>query len=470
MNKSSIILLYVAVFLIIPFATSFFINDGIVVLSFFLLCISFYLMHKTVRIFDYFTIPGFFFIFFLVFIYAGSFYVYSTNQDWASTKYFLAVNSVLLLIPVGITIANIFFRFKPKTELDSYFQMPLQDNLKDSVFIIPYILIIFFTIGLFAHYLSHLETIPFLALISMDSSGLTSSELAGLRYAATGGFIGTGYLYAIPIYILFPLLSYIALAKYFVSKKRFWLANFIILFFINIFASLATNQKAPIAMYLISLFILFSINQGKINYKKSLLLIGLLFLVILPIVYLQNPEIPSGEERILRSFQGISNRLFIDQTEILYNYFKIFPDIHPFVYGRTIGKLSDVMGWEHFPSSSYVYDALFPESAGQGGANTAFIGDMYVDFGYEVMLISIVFVGFLLQTFQIWLMRAKKTAINIALLSFLCISFSKLSQTSLFVTLSTFGVIWSIAAVFLLKSLYTVLIGALRKSKESYAY
>lgn len=436
-------------------------TPALVITSLFMLGFSIFIMQKSTMFFQYFTVPSVFFIFYFFFIYAGSFYVYFISSGGTAIKYLVAIHLILLLIPVGTIIANYILKFRPKEELTTYFRQKVRDNLKDSVFVIPFSLIVLFSIGIFATYLFQLPTIPFLSLLSATSS---YTELTETRYLATTGFTGNSYLYSLSYSILLPLTSLIALSKWFASKRKTWLITFSVLFFISIFGTLATNQKAPIVTYVVGLFILYTINRGKINYKKTALVLITLLLILLPMVYLLNPDIPAGKERILKSMQGISHRIFLGQTSCLYSYFEVFPNIHPFVYGRTIGDLSTFMGWDCFQASQYVYDWLFPYHAGKGSANTIFIADMYADFGYVIMILSIIFVGFLLQTCQIWLTRSPKTPVNIALLSFLCISFAKLSQTNLFVTLSTWGVIWSIVTIITLKLIYDILNTALRKS------
>lgn len=418
-------------------------------LSLIILGLSLWWMHKEVNFFRCFSIPQVFFIFYLLLIYIGSFRFFLVS-GYLSIKYIAAVNFVLLLIPFGITIANFIFKFDSK-EILMYNKQPIIDDIKDFTFFIPFFLLFAFSLALFITYLHKLKVIPLFALFN---NKYTTQDLLNFRFAATQGFSGSGYLYAIPAYTLFPLLSFIALAKYLASRKKYWILIFIFLFLLTSFANLVNIQKMPIALYIFGLFILWTIAHGAIDYKKALIIMIKLLIILLIVIYFYNRMSSSLSKGLLISLRGIYERICFGQTWVLYNYFKIFPKIHPFVHGKSIGHLCKIMGWEHFPVSHYVHNYMNPENAGKGGANTCFIGNMYADFGYIIMLLSMIVVGFIMQLCQIFFTRKRKEPLNLALLSFLCISFSKLSHTNFFVTLSTFGTIWSIVAIIALKFSY----------------
>ena len=133
------------------------------------------------------TMPGFFYIHFIVFIFLGS-PGYFLNKGAVNIYYITATNLVLIIFPVGILLMNKLMKIKFEPVLNSYLDSTVIDKQSSNHFIPIYLSILFVTIGVTLLFYSKLEIIPinFLLLNVMDS--IDMAELGQLREAATTSF------------------------------------------------------------------------------------------------------------------------------------------------------------------------------------------------------------------------------------------------------------------------------------------
>jgi hypothetical protein len=80
----------------------------------------------------------------------------------------MAVNSVLILVPLGIRIAYYPLDFRPGQELEFYGNQSIQNDMQDSLFLIPYFLAVILSLVLFIGYLGKLEVVPVFALFNVN--------------------------------------------------------------------------------------------------------------------------------------------------------------------------------------------------------------------------------------------------------------------------------------------------------------
>lgn len=416
---------------------------SLVVASVTVFLVSLALMQKVAGILKhYFTVPAVFYLFYVVFIYAGSLPVYFAHPGDARDLYLLAVHAVLLLLPLGIALASFLLRFKVERELSAYMSAEPEPGRRP--FLAPFLILVVGALTVSVLYLGRLAAVPVLQLIGMTAQ---LEALVRSREAATGLF-GPGYYgYSLSFNVVLPFLTYLAWAQFRATRKRAYRTLFWLLVMATCFMLVSSLQKAPVAMFFLGLYTLAVVASGRFHLRHALGIAVLMLVVPTLIVLLLLWQSPGDAlERVSVSVEAVLRRIFIGQTEPLYYYFEVFPDVHPFAHGRTIGLYARLAGVELFPAGQYVHSYRYPvRFLVLGSSNSAFIGDMYANFGCGGMLVSIVCVGVLLQTFQIGLVRSRKTPLNLALYAFLCIAFAKLSQVSLTVTLSSFGVLWALA-------------------------
>ena len=168
------------------------------------------------------TMPGYFYIHFIVFIFLGS-PIYYLNKGAINIHYIVATNLVLIILPIGIVLVNKIMNIQFKLALNTYFDTPVVDKQSGNHFIPLYLLILFTTICVTVLYYTKLDIIPINFLLSSAVDKIDVVELGKLREAATTTFsLGNLHRYRIFMVELLPLLVLIALFKSKMSNNRLW--------------------------------------------------------------------------------------------------------------------------------------------------------------------------------------------------------------------------------------------------------
>jgi hypothetical protein len=141
---------------------------------------------------------------------------------------------------------------------------------------------------------------------------------------------------------------------------------------------------------------------------------------------------------------AILRRVFYEPALVLYWYFELFPGDVGYLGGRSIGKLSWLLGWEYFDTANYVGLYGLGSRIGSVNANAAFIGDLNADFGFVGVVVGGIIAGILMQVVQVWLFRSSKDIIHVAIYAFLMFAFWLLHSTSLPVVLASNGVVLAV--------------------------
>ena len=92
------------------------------------------------------TMPGFFYIHFIVFIFLGS-PLYFLDQGAVNIYYITATNLVLIIFPMGILLMNKLMKIKFKPVLNTYFDSPVIDKQSNNHFIPVYLWVSLLVLG-----------------------------------------------------------------------------------------------------------------------------------------------------------------------------------------------------------------------------------------------------------------------------------------------------------------------------------
>jgi len=87
-------------------------------------------------------------------------------------------------------------------------------------------------------------------------------------------------------------------------------------------------------------------------------------------------------------------RIFLIPAEALYQYFRIFPEIHPFLLGRSTNITSWLFAEGTFPINNYVAAVWWGVIKTTGSANALYLGYYWADYGILGVIISTFIVGF----------------------------------------------------------------------------
>jgi hypothetical protein len=257
------------------------------------------------------------------------------------------------------------------------------------------------------------------------------------------------YAYFLTRGTLYPLLIAVSFGCYLWARSRKWLIFFLGTFSAGVlFASFSLAKKPVATIFLVlGLFTYFYRNRT-ITFRKAAAFFCLVFLfpvIVIMFVYAGNdfraPEIT----------QFIADRLLYGPSEVVYYYFEVFPDHQGYLHGRSIGKLSWLMGMKYFDTPNYVGHYAWPGRLESINANGAFISDMNADFGLPGVLLGGLVAGGIMQWIHIFLVRRKKTIVGLACYAFVVYEFWDLNSTSLTTLLASNGTLLALALMWLIE-------------------
>lgn len=402
-------------------------------------------LHRLIHVFDLrrLTIPGFWFISYCLMIFFPSPFVAFDHQGPYVITYLIAVGSVLITVPVGMALANKIFGFRTK-EITEYFERPLEKAIPNTYFSFIYFLLVFFALLFTILYLIDAPTLPILFLVSNPGEQAT---VLGMREEAHSLLDSRfTYIYYVLKSFLYPFLVSVAYGCYLYTKKKQWLLVFCVLLGIALFyASLLTSKSQVAIIFLMICLSYYFYKRGRVG--KKFLIVAVIMLVSFPmsIYYLLYPE--GGVALMLKNY---ASRLFLSPAESAYYYFEVFPDKVDYLGGRSIGKLSWLLGLEFFPVTEYIAHYIYDFTINYGSSNAVFIADAFANFGIIGVISTGILAGFIMQTVQIFVLRRPKTIVSVALYTFLIVAFWMLNSTSLQVTLLTDGVVFSIITYYMI--------------------
>ena len=432
----------------------------LIITSITVLIISLYSMFNILGKKMLLTIPGFFYIFFIVFIALGSPFFF-LKKDAVNIDYFIAVHLVLILLPIGILLTNKFMKIDFKEVFNTYLDSPVIDRQPGGYFIVPFLFILFVTLGVTFLYYSKLEIIPINYLLSNLIDGFKTVELGKMREAATTTFeLGKLHRYNIFMVQMLPFLVIIALFKSKISKNNFWGLIFFILTVFIIYRCISDLQKAPIVDFIILIFLAAWIFKGKINWMQVGVMITSI-ISILSIMYFYIMGV--NQASFTKLITVIGKRLFITQTRALYYYFSLFPSSHDFLYGVSFPNPAGIFQFENFPLTKWIFiNGMYNNSQIVGTANSAFIGEIYANFGFPIMVLSILLFSMVVQLVQIKFTLRPRTLLLTAFYTYFVFLAGQFAMTGVFIVIHLYLILFLFTAIIIVDG-YTMLNGSIKK-------
>jgi oligosaccharide repeat unit polymerase len=327
-------------------------------------------------------------------------------------KVWIFVSYTIVAFPFGMWLSKLIWNFKV-SEFGRYRILPIRTlfSPRDSYVRYPLYLLSFLCLGAVVYTYWVIGYIPLLR----SSRLADEASVMQLRTSIDLGFGGNVYFKNIFGLLLTPVLTYISFAYYRLTKSRKDLLWFLIMFIATFFMETYDMSKSPFVRFLCG-FLFFRILTGKI--KASLVYryagIGLGLMAAFFIVFGKQ----SGLISLLFSYNtGITGRVIISQISSLYRHLEIFPSYHPFI---GFSSLSQVLPFGHPSerSARIVMEVVSPSwiEMDMGGVyNTLFIGEAYANFGLAGIILSPLWVGFLIQSLFVFLIRRKKSPLWLGL-------------------------------------------------------
>lgn len=419
----------------------------LVIISAAVIVLSLWLMQETVGLFNLraLTLPGSMYLVYVATILVPSFFVYAEQIDPYRLRFLVAVESTLLTIPLGIIFMKLLFKFHVR-ETVAFYRSSLEPRRSD-LKVRTFVLCLGLAWALTLSYIREVRTIPLFYMIAHPGE---SELLARLREDSLKLLDSPlRYAYMMLSSTFYPFLILLAFGQYLQTKRKTWLWLFVASFLSGGLFSGFTIAKAPVAILFLMVCACYYLYKGGRVGGKFVISLVVLFLAFPIFVVVRE----YGGVGLVAAMKGIGDRMFYGPALVLYYYFEVFPDVAPYQYGATIGKLAWILGRKVFDSANFVGLYAFPGGLASVTANAAFLGNMNADFGMVGCLISGLLVGVIMQAAQIYIVRRGKSPMNLAIYSFLLFHFATLNSSALPTALlsegafSVFLLAWTMRAI-----------------------
>jgi len=239
------------------------------------------------------------------------------------------------------------------------------------------------------------------------------------------------YLFSWTRDLFFPLGIIGSLYLSSVYKSRKYNILFTAFILMGVFYNSLTVAKAPTAALILSVFAFIFLRKNLLSIKFVIVSILLILLFPIIIFYFVTPPHLRNSERILNS---VFERIFLVPSQALIEYFKIFPNHHDFLLGRS----TKIFSWIHpdgiFDVSNYVAKVWWRRPFTTGSANAIFIGAAWADFGFFGVILWTFFIGYFTHFFYYKVCKISDYKKNILYVIFIvstimCFSFTFLSSS-----------------------------------------
>jgi hypothetical protein len=345
------------------------------------------------------TISTFFMLKYVAVIYIGSilpiifhfdYYNLSERTDlllktWGYTT------ACLFLVPIGMLMVNIITKYKVNEPTATLLSKGIDITPLDSPTITFIILVPLFAISIFVLIL-YRQQLGFLPIEGVFS-GMSAQRLAYLRELSINQFSGKYYRYAI-FMVSLPALMLLII---FFLKGNNWKYRlfFYCLLAFNIFVSVISLKKSPLIDLLVLLFVARVFLRNGF-FKKDILITAILISSSAIIMYL----FFMGD--IGREFSdtasGMGRRVFIGQISPFFFYLLYQEKIGYMGMAAFLSNPGGILPFEPIP-----YTFIIPRSAGlECTMPTVFFGHWFICFGPLMALFSMLIMGLILQSVDIF--------------------------------------------------------------------
>jgi oligosaccharide repeat unit polymerase len=429
-------------------------DSALFIISMIVLIGSSVLMHHLVGAFNLrrLTIPGFWFLTYLVMLFAPSFFVFASNAGMNRYRYLFAVQSTLVTVPLGVLVVNRALGFR-RREIDEYFTSAIPKGGDHSAVFLACILGFLLAAGVAVAYFSKVETVPLFYLLRHPGDYETLVLLREESFKLLDSRLR--YVYYLLRIFGFSFLIMVTLGYYLETRRLRWFVMFSLSLGVGLLYGASSIAKSPPAQMLaMALLFVYLCRGGMVSVRG--LTTGVVVVSAFPVGVVA-AQSGLGNVGWVGAVRAIASRVFYEPAEVLYWYFELFPTSSGYLYGRSIGVLSRLLGWEHFDTANYVGLYGLRSRIESVNANAAFIGNLYADFGMVGVLVGGIVVGALMQIIQVYLIRQPKNVPNLAVYSYLMMAFWLLHSTALPVVLGSNGALLALAFLWVFRSCVSVL-------------
>lgn len=225
------------------------------------------------------------------------------------------------------------------------------------------------------------------------------------------------------------------------NKKVYKLSTIFIVVIMIVYGLVDMHKRTIIEPLFVFLLYYYIVDFKKAKNKINKLIFGICIIlftiiIILPILYMiQYPSYSFGI-----ALSESLNRVIIEPNRMLQLYFVFYPNLHDFLFGRsmsTLGRFFNNYRAEDIPLT-YIPHYFGAKSAW----NVCYIGDAWADFG----LLGVIVYTIILMLFFYWVLtqleKIKSRDFLIASIITLCYLNISLISVGIGAALNTFGLLW----------------------------
>lgn len=369
-----------------------------------------------------FTIPNFFMLKYIIFIYLGSvlYNVVFFNLELNSGMYknldhvfniWLYSSIAIILVPLGMSLSKLFFKIDNSIQHRHILNMNYSHREFGARFFFLLILILSVSVISLLYYRSILGELPIFQLFYGGSDTLA----AVARSDAGNNF--SGKLHWFKFFI--NACSKILFILVFFSKHKsiYWKLFFYITLFYVAFVSIMNLNKAPIIDLIILLFVSGFFLKKKLKIKQFVK-VGIIIFSALIVMYVF--FMGQSDKKIFEILQIILHRIFVSQVVPFY-WYQEYQQVFGFLYGQSFPNPGGILPFENISITTETYAFAYPERIKLGivgSLPTVFFADWWSNFGAIGAVFSMLLLGFILQSVDYILKQFIVTKKSFLIISF----------------------------------------------------
>lgn len=332
---------------------------------------------------------------------------------------FWAIMYTIIFFPVGQLLANSLLKADCMSSYyDEYVSSPITDEPEEISNHVRYCLIGLSVISVLAvlYTLASIGGSPLSAL----ASGMDPTDVGLMRSDAKSNFGGNEYVRNIFGIFLTPFLSYVAYGYKQCYNTLFNKCWFYVMLVASILILTYDLEKSPLLWYFLG-FMFFRVYLGYRLSNKILISVFAVFTALIVGMYVVLSSFDVDTLFVVN--QGIIGRLTLSSNAGVFVSFELFPQNHDFLGFSTFSSfLSNLFGTPlNERSARLVMEFVNPEGVEEGIAgvfNSLFVSEAWANWGIIGLLLSPLYVGFIIQCLYIFLLFNRKTPIFMGLLVF----------------------------------------------------
>lgn len=348
-------------------------------------------------------------------------YLLLNINDTTRINAYWAIMYTIIAFPIGMFVANSIFRTKNVRLLfESYIFKSVESEIKYSAYNIKMLIRLLSLLCILSviYVLYVLNEIPLLKMIFEPDF-----DFLGFRIAASRSFAGNEYIKNLFAIFLTPIMSYIMYVYYCRSKNRIDRNWFLCMFIFSILIITYDFEKAPIVAYLLGFFFIRVYLKGTVSYRILMCFFIPMF-VLLFFIYITIMHNSTFNIFELFSYNsGIVGRIVLTQIAGTFLSFDFFPSTINFIGFSSFSQyLSDILNIPYFDRAArLIMEQVNTEGVIMGRAgvvNSLFVAEAWANWGVIGLIISPIYVGFLVQSLYLFFLKSSKTPLFIGFFAY----------------------------------------------------